>query len=73
MTTKTLSRELETKELVKLFEGLDTPSVSDALDKIGIHGQALGIMPFGTLQRYVDAGSRFLAVAFLYAAPTKTP
>jgi len=31
------------KELVALFEGLDTPGVSDALDKLGIPGQCLGI------------------------------
>lgn len=32
------------RELVALFEGLDTPSVSDALDKLGLHGQAHGIV-----------------------------
>ena len=41
----------ETRDLVKLFEGLDTASVSDALDKIGLHGQALGIKP---LRDYTD-------------------
>ncbi|MDQ7049739.1 MAG: RraA family protein [Enterobacterales bacterium] len=35
----------ETQELIKLFEGLDTAGVSDALDKMNLHGQALGIMP----------------------------
>lgn len=35
----------EDKELVALFEGLDTPSVSDAMDKLGLPGQSLGIMP----------------------------
>ncbi|NWK47067.1 RraA family protein [Ralstonia pickettii] len=35
----------EDQELVALFAGLDTPAVSDALDKLGLHGQALGIMP----------------------------
>jgi regulator of RNase E activity RraA len=35
----------EDQELVALFDGLDTPSVSDAMDKLGLHGQALGIMP----------------------------
>ncbi|WP_206126505.1 RraA family protein [Burkholderia sp. Ac-20379] len=35
----------EDRELVELFAGLDTPGVSDALDKLGIHGQALGIAP----------------------------
>jgi regulator of RNase E activity RraA len=33
------------KELVALFAGLDTPAVSDALDKLGIPGQCLGIKP----------------------------
>jgi regulator of RNase E activity RraA len=32
-------------ELVALFQGLDTPGVSDALDKLGIPGQCLGIAP----------------------------
>ncbi|MDR9877487.1 RraA family protein [Pseudomonas allii] len=31
--------------LVALFEGLDTPGVSDAMDKLGIPGQCLGIAP----------------------------
>jgi regulator of RNase E activity RraA len=35
----------EDLELVALFAGLDTPGVSDALDKLGIHGQAPGIAP----------------------------
>ncbi|MGF6977599.1 regulator of RNase E activity RraA [Paraburkholderia sp. JPY465] len=35
----------EDRELIELFAGLDTPGVSDALDKLGIHGQALGIAP----------------------------
>jgi regulator of RNase E activity RraA len=35
----------EDQELVALFAGLDTPGVSDALDKLGLHGQAQGIMP----------------------------
>jgi regulator of RNase E activity RraA len=33
------------KELVALFEGLDTPGVSDAMDRLGIPGQCLGIAP----------------------------
>jgi regulator of RNase E activity RraA len=32
-------------ELVTLFKGLDTPCVSDAMDKLGIPGQCLGIVP----------------------------
>jgi regulator of RNase E activity RraA len=36
---------LQVLELVALFKGLDTPGVSDALDKLGIPGQCLGIMP----------------------------
>jgi regulator of RNase E activity RraA len=42
----------EDKELVALFEGLDTPGISDALDKLGLHGQALGITP---LANYTQA------------------
>ena len=33
------------KELIDLFKGLDTPAVSDAMDKLGIPGQCLGIKP----------------------------
>lgn len=36
---------VEDKELVALFAGLDTPGVSDAMDKLGIPGQCLGIAP----------------------------
>ncbi|MCA8272648.1 RraA family protein [Burkholderia sp. AU30280] len=35
----------EDRELAALFAGLDTPGVSDAMDKLGLHGQALGVMP----------------------------
>lgn len=31
--------------IVELFRGLDTPGVSDAMDKLGLPGQCLGIMP----------------------------
>ncbi|OCW23191.1 diguanylate cyclase [Pseudomonas aylmerensis] len=33
------------QQLVALFEGLDTPGVSDAMDKLGIAGHCLGIAP----------------------------
>lgn len=33
------------RELVDLFGGLDTPGVSDAMDRLGIPGQCLGIQP----------------------------
>jgi len=33
------------QQLVELFAGLDTPGVSDALDKLGLPGQCLGLMP----------------------------
>jgi len=36
---------LTDQDLVELFAGLDTPGVSDALDKLGLPGQCLGIMP----------------------------
>jgi regulator of RNase E activity RraA len=35
----------EDQELVALFQGLDTPGVSDAMDKLGLPGQCLGIAP----------------------------
>ncbi|MFJ7792638.1 RraA family protein [Pseudomonas sp. NPDC096950] len=35
----------EDQKLVALFAGLDTPGVSDAMDKLGIPGQCLGIAP----------------------------
>ncbi len=35
----------EDQELVALFAGLDTPGVSDAMDKLGLPGQCLGIAP----------------------------
>lgn len=41
------------KELVALFAGLDTPGVSDAMDKLGLHGQALGIMPLANYTQVV--------------------
>lgn len=40
-------------EVVALFEGLDTPGVSDAMDKLGLHGQALGIMPLADYTKVV--------------------
>jgi regulator of RNase E activity RraA len=43
----------EDRELVELFTGLDTPGVSDALDKLGIHGQALGIAPLADYTKVV--------------------
>lgn len=46
------------QELVALFDGLDTPGVSDAMDKLGLHGQALGIMPLADYARAV-AGPAF--------------
>jgi regulator of RNase E activity RraA len=36
---------LEDQEIVALFAGLDTPGVSDAMDKLGLPGQCLGIRP----------------------------
>ncbi|SAK52552.1 transferase [Caballeronia glebae] len=43
----------EDRELVELLAGLDTPGVSDALDKLGIHGQALGIAPLADYTKVV--------------------
>jgi regulator of RNase E activity RraA len=52
MTNPKKSRA-EDQELVALFAGLDTPGVSDAMDKLGLHGQALGIMPLANYAKVV--------------------
>lgn len=43
----------EDKELVALFQGLDTAGVSDAMDKLGLPGQCLGIMPLDNYKEVV--------------------
>ncbi|GMF72636.1 unnamed protein product [Aspergillus oryzae] len=48
----------EDQELVALFADSDTPGVSDALDKLGIPGQAFGIMPL-TDYKKVTVGPAF--------------
>jgi regulator of RNase E activity RraA/pimeloyl-ACP methyl ester carboxylesterase len=35
----------EDREIVAMFANCDTPGVSDALDKLGLHGQAMNIAP----------------------------
>ena len=44
---------LEDKALVALFEGLDTPGVSDALDKLGLPGQCLGVAPLDNYSQVI--------------------
>ncbi|VVM40596.1 hypothetical protein PS862_02894 [Pseudomonas fluorescens] len=44
---------IEDKELVALFEGLDTPGVSDALDKLGLPGQCLGVAPLDNYRKVI--------------------
>ncbi len=44
---------IEDKELVALFEGLDTPGVSDALDKLGLPGQCLGVAPLDNYSKAI--------------------
>lgn len=41
----------EDRELVALFAQADTPGVSDALDKLGINGQAFNIMPLSNYKK----------------------
>ncbi|KAH1368814.1 hypothetical protein KXW30_001365 [Aspergillus fumigatus] len=48
----------EDEELVALFAGSDTAAVSDALDKLGISGQACGILPLAHYQK-VTVGPAF--------------
>jgi regulator of RNase E activity RraA len=57
----------EDRALVAWFAGLDTPGVSDAMDKLGLPGQCLGVMPLADYAgvivgpaftvRYVTAGT----------------
>jgi len=44
---------LEDQTLVALFEGLDTPGVSDAMDKLGLPGQCLGIAPLDNYSQVI--------------------
>ncbi|MCQ9423029.1 RraA family protein [Pseudomonas sp. LJDD11] len=44
---------LTDKELVALFEGLDTPGVSDAMDKLGLAGQAFDIAPLANYPQVI--------------------
>ncbi|PVX84418.1 RraA family protein [Paraburkholderia unamae] len=39
--------------LVACFAGLDTPGVSDAMDKLGLHGQVLGVMALADYTKVV--------------------
>lgn len=43
----------EDQEIVALFEGLDTPGVSDAMDKLGLPGQCMGIAPLDNYRKTV--------------------
>jgi len=43
----------EDQALIALFDGLDTPGVSDAMDKLGLHGQVLGIAPLANYANVV--------------------
>lgn len=56
------------QELVAQFDGLDTPAVSDALDRLGISGQCFGIAPIANYVKPV-AGVAF-TVKYI---PTGTP
>jgi regulator of RNase E activity RraA len=44
---------IEDSELVAIFEGLDTCGVSDAMDKLGLPGQCLDIMPLANYTKTV--------------------
>lgn len=44
---------IEDKELVALFEGLDTSGVSDALDKLGLPGQCLDVAPLDNYSKVI--------------------
>jgi regulator of RNase E activity RraA len=48
-----MSMEDKDLDLVALFEGLDTPGVSDAMDRLGLPGQCLGIAPLANYAKTV--------------------
>lgn len=49
----TKSMSSEEREISALFAGLDSAAVSDALDKLGILGQAYGIMPLSNYKKTI--------------------
>ncbi len=57
--------------LVASFAGLDTPAVSDALDKLGLNGQALGLSPLADCPGVV-VGPAFTVKYLPAAAPPGT-
>lgn len=44
---------IDDQKLCALFEGLDTPGVSDAMDRLGLPGQCFGIAPLTNYTRVV--------------------
>jgi regulator of RNase E activity RraA len=71
MNENPLPPTADDQELVQLFLGLDTPAVSDALDQLGLHGQALGIMPLAEAPEAV-AGPAFTVKYVPASAPAGT-
>lgn len=63
--------EVKDQELVALFAALDTPAVSDALDKIGLPGQVKNIMPLSDYKQAV-IGPAF-TVRYIPAASSGPP
>jgi regulator of RNase E activity RraA len=63
--------QAEDKELAALFAGLDTPGVSDALDKLGLPGQCLGLMPLDNY-RQVVVGPAFTVKYVAASTPAGT-
>ena len=74
----------EDKDLVALFEGLDTPGVSDAMDKLGLPGHCFGLVPLADYAgvtvgpaftvKYVPAStpSQSVKLCCRYAWPSST-
>lgn len=71
MTNNPHKQSAEDAALVALFAGLDTPGVSDAMDRLGLHGQALGIMPLADY-RDVVVGPAFTVGYGPAASPAGT-
>lgn len=61
----------EDRELVALFEGLDTAGVSDAMDRLGLPGQCFGIKPLDNYAKTV-VGPAFTVAYVTASSPPGT-
>lgn len=71
MTHNPKKASSEDRDLVALFANLDTPGISDALDKLGLHGQASGITPLANYPNVI-VGPAFTVKYVPAAVPAGT-